>query len=101
MSHDTKEHKVKCVVYKSKIKLVIVFWYSLKNNDIILQRKEAFVSKGFIAFFFHVLVNGFFTLFEQFELFDFASMAFYHRLLLLLAGLLLFGLEGNSQGKAI
>ena len=98
MSHDTKKHKVKCVVYNSKIKLVIVFWYSLQNNDIILQRKETFVSKGFIAFFFHVLVNGFSTLFE---LYDFASMAFYHRLLLLLAGLLLFGLEGNSQGKTI
>ena len=51
--------------------------------------------------FFHVLVNGFFTLFEQFELYDFASMAFYHRLLLLLAGFLLFGLGGNSQGKTI
>ena len=102
MSHDTKEHKVKCVVYNSKIKLVIVFWYSLKNNDIIiLQRKETFVSKGFIAFFFNVLENGFFTLFEQFELYDFASMAFYHWLLLLLAGLLLFGLGGNSQGKTI
>ena len=49
----------------------------------------------------YVLVNGFFTLFEQFERYDFASMAFYHRLLLLLAGLLLFGLEANSQGKTI
>lgn len=49
----------------------------------------------------HVLVNGFFTLFEQFELYDFASMAFYHRLLLLLEGFLLFGLGGSSQGKTI
>ena len=60
--------------------------------------RKLLLVKVSIAFFFHVLVNGFFTLFE---LYDFASMAFYHRLLLLLAGFLLFVLGGNSQGKTI
>lgn len=51
MPRDTKEHEVKCTVYNSTIKLVTVFWYSLENIDIILQKNEASVSKGFISVF--------------------------------------------------
>lgn len=88
------------IVYNSKIKPVTVFQYSLKYNDIFFERKEAFIRKGITGVLIKYLkfvVDGF-SLFKHIV---FASMAFYYRLLLFLAGFLLYALGGNFQGKMI
>ena len=53
MSRDTLEQEEKLVVYNSKIKPVTVFYYSLKDNDIIPEWKEAVIRKVLLVFFFN------------------------------------------------
>ena len=57
MSRDTLEQEVKLVVYNSKIKPVTVFYYSLKDNDIIFESKEAVICKVLLVFLIKYLCS--------------------------------------------